>query len=58
LAVKKAAGPSRDVAQGLIRAIRVGGVDGATFNVPDDAPFTALELWEIIWNPQLQTPTS
>jgi nucleoside-diphosphate-sugar epimerase len=36
-----------DVGQALIRAIRTDGVDGAVFNVADDAPVTALELLEI-----------
>ena len=33
-----------DVAQGLIRALRAEGIDGATFNIADDAPMTAFEL--------------
>jgi nucleoside-diphosphate-sugar epimerase len=36
-----------DVGQGLIRALRTPGLDGATFNVADDAPVTALELLEL-----------
>jgi nucleoside-diphosphate-sugar epimerase len=33
-----------DVAQGLLRALRTEGIDGATFNIADDAPVTAAEL--------------
>jgi nucleoside-diphosphate-sugar epimerase len=33
-----------DVAQGLLRALRTDGIDGATFNIADDAPVTAAEL--------------
>jgi nucleoside-diphosphate-sugar epimerase len=33
-----------DVAQGLLRALRMDGIDGATFNIADDAPVTAAEL--------------
>jgi nucleoside-diphosphate-sugar epimerase len=33
-----------DVAQALLRALRAEGIDGATFNVADDAPVSALEL--------------
>jgi nucleoside-diphosphate-sugar epimerase len=33
-----------DVAQGLLRALRTEGIDGATFNIADDAPATAAEL--------------
>jgi nucleoside-diphosphate-sugar epimerase len=33
-----------DVAQGLVRALRAGGVDGGTWNLADDAPVTAVEL--------------
>jgi len=33
-----------DVAQGLIRALRTDGIDGAIFNIADDAPVTAAEL--------------
>src|SRR5919108_2801857 len=32
------------VAQGLLRALRMDGIDGATFNIADDAPVTAAEL--------------
>jgi nucleoside-diphosphate-sugar epimerase len=40
-----------DVGQGLIRALRAPGLDGATFNVADDAPVTALELLELNGEP-------
>jgi nucleoside-diphosphate-sugar epimerase len=33
-----------DVAQGLLRALRTDGIDGAIFNIADDAPVTAAEL--------------
>jgi nucleoside-diphosphate-sugar epimerase len=33
-----------DAGQGLLRALRADGVDGAAFNIADDAPVTALEL--------------
>jgi nucleoside-diphosphate-sugar epimerase len=40
-----------DVAQALIRALRADGVDGAIFNVGDDAPVTAHELLELNGEP-------
>jgi nucleoside-diphosphate-sugar epimerase len=33
-----------DVGQGLMRALRAGGVDGRVYHLGDDAPVTALEL--------------
>jgi nucleoside-diphosphate-sugar epimerase len=33
-----------DVAQAFTRALRVGGLEGATFNVADDAPVSSVEL--------------
>jgi|SRR5215211_3164935 len=36
-----------DVGQALLLALRAGGIDGETFNAADDAPVTALELFEL-----------
>jgi nucleoside-diphosphate-sugar epimerase len=36
-----------DVAQAFIRALRADGLGGATFNVADDAPISAVELLEL-----------
>jgi nucleoside-diphosphate-sugar epimerase len=36
-----------DVGQALLRALRANGVDGEIFNVADDAPVTALELFHL-----------
>jgi nucleoside-diphosphate-sugar epimerase len=33
-----------DAAQGLVRALRAGGVDGGIWNLADDAPVSAVEL--------------
>jgi nucleoside-diphosphate-sugar epimerase len=40
-----------DVGQGLMRALRADGVDGAVFNLADDAPVTALELLDLNGKP-------
>ncbi len=40
-----------DVGQAMLRALRAGGVDGATFNAADDAPVTALELLRLNGEP-------
>jgi nucleoside-diphosphate-sugar epimerase len=40
-----------DVAQGLLRALRAAGVDGATWNLADDAPVTAVELHRLNHEP-------
>jgi nucleoside-diphosphate-sugar epimerase len=40
-----------DVAQGLVRALRAGGVDGGTWNLADDAPVTAVELHRLNHEP-------
>jgi nucleoside-diphosphate-sugar epimerase len=40
-----------DVGQALLRIIRANGVDGAIFNVADDAPVTALELLNLNGEP-------
>jgi nucleoside-diphosphate-sugar epimerase len=36
-----------DVGQALLLALRAHGIDGGTFNAADDAPVTALELFEL-----------
>jgi nucleoside-diphosphate-sugar epimerase len=36
-----------DAGQGLLRALRAEGVDGRTYNVADDAPVTAHELFAV-----------
>ena len=36
-----------DVAQALLRLLHANGVDGRVYNVADDAPVTALELFEL-----------
>jgi nucleoside-diphosphate-sugar epimerase len=36
-----------DVGQVLVLALRAHGIDGGTFNAADDAPVTALELFEL-----------
>lgn len=40
-----------DVGQALIRAVRADGVDGAIWNVADDAPVTAFELLSLNGEP-------
>jgi nucleoside-diphosphate-sugar epimerase len=40
-----------DVGQALVLALRAHGIDGATFNAADDAPMTALELFELNHEP-------
>jgi nucleoside-diphosphate-sugar epimerase len=40
-----------DVAQGCLRALRADGIDGATFNIADDAPVSALEVLELNGEP-------
>jgi nucleoside-diphosphate-sugar epimerase len=36
-----------DVGQALLRSLRADGVDGETFNAADDAPVSALELFDL-----------
>jgi nucleoside-diphosphate-sugar epimerase len=45
-----------DVAQGLVRALRAGGVDGGTWNLADDAPVTAVELHRLNHEPRSDDP--
>jgi nucleoside-diphosphate-sugar epimerase len=45
-----------DVAQGLLRALRAGGVDGGTWNLADDAPVTAAELHQLNREPPTADP--
>jgi nucleoside-diphosphate-sugar epimerase len=45
-----------DVAQGLLRALRAGGVDGGTWNLADDAPVTAVELHRLNHEPPTEDP--
>jgi nucleoside-diphosphate-sugar epimerase len=45
-----------DVAQGLVRALRAGGVDGGTWNLADDAPVTAVELHQLNHEPLTADP--
>jgi nucleoside-diphosphate-sugar epimerase len=45
-----------DVAQGLVRALRAGGVDGGTWNLADDAPVTAVELHRLNHEPRAEDP--
>jgi nucleoside-diphosphate-sugar epimerase len=40
-----------DVAQACLRALRAEGIDGATFNIADDAPVSALEVLELNGEP-------
>ena len=40
-----------DVGQGLVRALRTEGVDGAIFNLADDAPVTTVELHRLNGEP-------
>jgi nucleoside-diphosphate-sugar epimerase len=40
-----------DVAQSCLRALRADGIDGATFNIADDAPVSALEVLELNGEP-------
>jgi nucleoside-diphosphate-sugar epimerase len=40
-----------DVGQALLRALHADGVDGATFNVADDAPVSAYELMRLNGEP-------
>jgi nucleoside-diphosphate-sugar epimerase len=40
-----------DVGQAVTRALRADGIDGRTFNVADDAPVTAHELFELNGEP-------
>jgi nucleoside-diphosphate-sugar epimerase len=46
-----------DVAQGLIRALRADGLDGRTYNLADDAPVTATELFTLNGEDQPDTVT-
>jgi nucleoside-diphosphate-sugar epimerase len=45
-----------DVAQGLLGALRAGGVDGGTWNLADDAPVTAVELHRLNHEPPTEDP--
>jgi nucleoside-diphosphate-sugar epimerase len=45
-----------DVAQGLVRALRAGGVDGGTWNLADDAPVSAVELHRLNHEPPTADP--
>ena len=47
-----------DVGQGLLRALRADGVDGAVFNTADDAPVTALELLDLNGEPAAENAAS
>ena len=40
-----------DVGLGLIRALTADGIDGAIYNVADDAPVTAFEVFELTGEP-------
>jgi nucleoside-diphosphate-sugar epimerase len=40
-----------DVGQALVRALYADGIDGATFNIADDAPVTAFELMRLAGEP-------
>jgi nucleoside-diphosphate-sugar epimerase len=40
-----------DVGQALVRALHADGLDGATFNIADDAPVTAFELMRLAGEP-------
>ena len=40
-----------DIAQAFLRALRAGGLAGATFNVADDAPITTLEVLRLNGEP-------
>ena len=40
-----------DVGQGLLRVLTANGIDGAVYNVADDAPITALEALELAGEP-------